>query len=59
MVFEIEPTLANRFPGLRVVVGYVDGVRVENSGAELQRFKEEVRRLHTMTRYEHRLSGTS
>jgi DNA/RNA-binding domain of Phe-tRNA-synthetase-like protein len=42
MVFEIEPTLANRFPRLRVVVGYVDGVRVENSGADLQKFKEEV-----------------
>jgi DNA/RNA-binding domain of Phe-tRNA-synthetase-like protein len=42
MVFEIEPTLANRFPGLRVVVGHVDGVRVENSGADLQKFKEEV-----------------
>jgi len=41
MVFEIEPTLTNRFLGLRVVVGYVDGVRVENSGADLQRFKEE------------------
>ena len=42
MVFEIEPTLASRFPGLQVVVGYVDGVRVENSGADLQKFKEEV-----------------
>jgi DNA/RNA-binding domain of Phe-tRNA-synthetase-like protein len=42
MVFEIEPALASRFPGLRVVVGYVDGVRVDNSGADLQKFKEEV-----------------
>jgi DNA/RNA-binding domain of Phe-tRNA-synthetase-like protein len=42
MVLEIEPTLANRFPGLRVIVGRVDGVRVERSSADLQRFKEEV-----------------
>jgi DNA/RNA-binding domain of Phe-tRNA-synthetase-like protein len=42
MIFEIEPTLASHFRGLRVVVEYVDGVRVENSGADLQRFKEEV-----------------
>lgn len=44
MVFEIEPRLANRFPGLRVVVGYIDGVRVGSSSADLQRFKEEVLR---------------
>jgi len=44
MVFEIEPTLTNRFPGLRVVVGYVDGVRVDDSDVDLQKFKEEVLR---------------
>jgi DNA/RNA-binding domain of Phe-tRNA-synthetase-like protein len=42
MVFEIEPTLTSRFLGLRVLVGYVDGVRVENSGADLQSLKEQV-----------------
>jgi len=42
MVFEIEPTLTNHLPGLRVVVGYVDRVRVESSGANLQKFKEEL-----------------
>ena len=33
-----------RFPGLQVVVGYVEGVTVESSGADLQKFKEEVLR---------------
>lgn len=42
MVFEIKPSLKDRFPGLQVVVEYVDGVRVESGGADLQRFKEEV-----------------
>jgi DNA/RNA-binding domain of Phe-tRNA-synthetase-like protein len=42
MVFEIEPALAKRFPGLRVVVRYVDGVTVKGSSPDLQRFKEEV-----------------
>jgi DNA/RNA-binding domain of Phe-tRNA-synthetase-like protein len=42
MIFDIEPTLANRFPGLRVVVEYVDGVKVENSGADLQNLSKEV-----------------
>jgi len=44
MVFEIESVLKGRFPGLRVVVGYVEGVRVGSTGADLQEFKEEVLR---------------
>jgi len=42
MVLEIEPSLAERFPGLQVLFGYVDGLRVEESGKELQGFKENV-----------------
>ena len=42
MVLEIEPSLGERFPGLQVLFGYVDGVRVEESGKELQGFKENV-----------------
>jgi len=42
MILEIEPSLKERFPGLRVLVAYVDGVRVEESGTELQGFKETV-----------------
>jgi DNA/RNA-binding domain of Phe-tRNA-synthetase-like protein len=42
MTLEIESKLKSRFPGLQVAVGYVDGVRVESGGAELQIFKEEV-----------------
>jgi DNA/RNA-binding domain of Phe-tRNA-synthetase-like protein len=44
LLFEIESTLKARFPGLQVVVGYVEGVTVESSGADLQKFKEEVLR---------------
>jgi DNA/RNA-binding domain of Phe-tRNA-synthetase-like protein len=44
LAFEIESTLKGRFPGLQVVVGHVEGVRVGNSGTELQEFKEEVLR---------------
>lgn len=40
MTPEIEPSLRDRFPGLHVIVEYVDGVRMEESGAELQEFKE-------------------
>jgi len=36
--------LKARFPGLQVVIGYVEGVTVESSGADLQKFKEEVLR---------------
>jgi DNA/RNA-binding domain of Phe-tRNA-synthetase-like protein len=42
LAFEIEPALKGRFPGLQVVVGEVEGVRVGSSGTELQKFKEEV-----------------
>jgi len=42
MILEVEPSLSERFPGLRVIVEYVDGVSVEGSGAELQRFKDSV-----------------
>ena len=42
MVLEIEPSLGERFPGLQVLFGYVDGVRVEDSSKELQGFKESV-----------------
>ena len=40
MMLEIEPSLRQRFPGLQVIVEYVDGVRVEGSGRELQGFKD-------------------
>jgi len=39
MTLEIEPNLRNRFPGLQVIEEYVDGVRVDRSGVELQEFK--------------------
>jgi len=42
MALEIERGLRERFPGLRVMVGYVDRVRVEESAAELQEFKEAI-----------------
>jgi DNA/RNA-binding domain of Phe-tRNA-synthetase-like protein len=42
--FEIESTLKDRFPGLQVVVGHVEGVNVGSSSADLQVFKEEVLR---------------
>jgi len=52
MILETEPGLRERFAGLQVVVEYVDGVRVEESGAELQEFKEslcrEVKRKYSL-----------
>jgi len=52
MVLEIEPSLKSRFPGLRVIVGYIDGVRVESGSAELLGLKdgicEEVKRKYTL-----------
>ena len=42
MILEIEPSLRDRFPGLQVTVGYVDGVSVKESDAELQKFKEAI-----------------
>jgi DNA/RNA-binding domain of Phe-tRNA-synthetase-like protein len=42
LAFEIESTLKGRFPGLQVVVGCVEGVKVGSSGADLLEFKEEV-----------------
>jgi DNA/RNA-binding domain of Phe-tRNA-synthetase-like protein len=42
MVFEIDPRLADRFPGLRVVIGYIDGVKVQRTDANLEKFKDEV-----------------
>ncbi len=42
MIFEIDPALKDRFPGLQVIVGHVDGVRVESSSADLQKFKQQV-----------------
>ncbi len=42
MVFGIDPRLADRFPGLRVVIGYIDGVKVQRNDANLQKFKDEV-----------------
>lgn len=41
MVFEVDLRLADRFPGLRVVIGYVDGVKVQRNDANLQKFKDE------------------
>lgn len=40
MMLQIESTLKKRFPGLEVLTEYVDGVRVEASGADLLAFKE-------------------
>jgi len=52
MLLEIEPNLRNRFPGLQVIVEYVDGVRVGESGVELQAFKDrlcaEVKRKYSL-----------
>jgi len=52
LILEIEPALRTRFPGLQVLVEYVDGVSVEESCAELQAFKtdvcEEVKRRYTL-----------
>jgi len=42
MTLEIESNLKDRFPGLRVMVEYIDRVRVEDSGVELQEFKEAI-----------------
>jgi len=42
MNLEVEPSLRERFPGLQVIVEYVDGVKVEDTGNELQMFKETV-----------------
>ena len=44
MSLDIEAGLRKRFPGLRVIAGCVDGVRVERSSLELERFKEELLR---------------
>ena len=41
MSLEIETDVSERFPGLRVLVARIDGVRVESKRVELQRFKEE------------------
>jgi len=42
MVFEIDPALRDRFPGLQVIVRHIDGVNVERSEPDLQRFKQQV-----------------
>jgi len=42
MNLEVESSLRERFPGLQVIVEYVDGVKVEDTGNELQMFKETV-----------------
>jgi DNA/RNA-binding domain of Phe-tRNA-synthetase-like protein len=42
MVLEIDSALKERFAGLRVIVGYVDGVKVDRSAVGLQRFKDEL-----------------
>lgn len=44
MALGIEAGLAKRFPGLRVIAGYADGVKVERSSTELERFKQELLR---------------
>jgi len=52
MTLKIEPGLRIRYPELQVTVEYVDGVRVEKSGAELRAFQEvvcgEVMRKYTL-----------
>jgi DNA/RNA-binding domain of Phe-tRNA-synthetase-like protein len=42
MALAIDPRLADRFPGLRVAIGYIDGVKVQRNDADLQEFKNEV-----------------
>ncbi len=42
MGLKISADLGKRFPGLRVLVVHVNGVRVEREKAELQQFKEKV-----------------
>jgi len=42
MVIEIESMLKDRFAGLQVIVGHVEGLRVERSSIELEGFKEEL-----------------
>ena len=52
MSLEIEFNLRTRFPGLQVIEEYVDGVRVGESGVELQEFKDaicaEVKRKYSL-----------
>ena len=52
MILEIAPQLRERFPGLQVLVEYVDGVSVQASGSELRTYKEsicgEVRQKYTL-----------
>lgn len=42
MVLKISADLVERFPGLRVLVARVDGIKVEKEKVELQQFKEEI-----------------
>ncbi len=42
MILKISADLGERFPGLRVLVVHVNGVRVEREKVELQQFKDEV-----------------
>lgn len=42
MVLKISADLKERFPGLRVLVVHVNGVKVEREKVELQQFKEKV-----------------
>jgi DNA/RNA-binding domain of Phe-tRNA-synthetase-like protein len=42
MNLEVESSLAPRFPGLQVIVEYIDGVSVEDASTELQSLKETV-----------------
>ena len=42
MKIDIQPRLNERFPGLRVLVCRVEGVKVERESSELELFKEEI-----------------
>jgi len=42
MTLQVTPSLKERFPGLQTLIGYVDGVKVEESSAELKEFSEEI-----------------
>jgi DNA/RNA-binding domain of Phe-tRNA-synthetase-like protein len=42
MKFEISSELKSLFPELNVLIGHIDGVTVEESGEEFQKFKEKL-----------------
>ncbi len=41
MILEIDPTLKSRFPNLRILVSHIEGVTVERSGNEFEKFRDD------------------